>query len=94
MQRAATPRTSAPDGAAVQAAVRTTERAGAPLPGDVRGVAVHLASRIMDQAGPGEVLVSGTVKDLVAGSGIGFSDRGEHVLKGIPDEWRIYAVAR
>jgi len=43
-------------------------------------------------AGPGEVLVSSTVKDLVAGSGLTFADRGTHVLKGVPDEWRIFAV--
>jgi class 3 adenylate cyclase len=45
-------------------------------------------------AGPGEVLVSSTVKDLVAGSGIQFTDRGAHTLKGIPDEWRLFAVKR
>ena len=43
-------------------------------------------------AEPGEVLVSGTVKDLVAGSGIAFADRGVHELKGVPGEWRLYAV--
>lgn len=59
---------------------------------DVAGIAVHIAARVGSLAGPGEVLVSGTVKDLVAGSGIGFTDRGEHVLKGIPDRWRIYEV--
>ena len=46
----------------------------------------------MAEAGPGEVLVSSTVKDLVAGSGIRFEDRGDHTLKGVPDEWRLYAV--
>jgi class 3 adenylate cyclase len=46
----------------------------------------------MALARPGEVLVSGTVKDLVAGSGIGFDDRGEHELKGVPERWRLYAV--
>ena len=59
---------------------------------DVAGIAVHIAARVGALAGAGEVLVSGTVKDLVAGSGIGFADRGEHVLKGIPDQWRIFAV--
>ena len=44
-------------------------------------------------AGPGEVLVSGTVKDLLAGSGIEFDDRGTHELKGVPGEWRLYAVS-
>ena len=43
-------------------------------------------------AGPGEVLVSQTVKDLVAGSGLGFEDRGEHELKGVPGSWRLYSV--
>jgi class 3 adenylate cyclase len=60
--------------------------------GDVAGIAVHIAARVGAKAGTGEVLVSGTVKDLVAGSGIAFDDRGEHVLKGIPDQWRLFAV--
>jgi len=59
---------------------------------DVAGIAVHIAARVGGRAEAGEVLVSGTVKDLVAGSGIAFVDRGEHVLKGIPDAWRIYEV--
>jgi pimeloyl-ACP methyl ester carboxylesterase len=59
---------------------------------DVAGIAVHTAARVGAKAGASEVLVSGTVKDLVAGSGIGFADRGQHVLKGIPDEWRLFAV--
>jgi class 3 adenylate cyclase len=59
---------------------------------DVAGIAVHTAARVGAKAGTGEVLVSGTVKDLVAGSGIAFADRGEHVLKGIPDKWRLFAV--
>jgi class 3 adenylate cyclase len=61
---------------------------------DVAGIAVHIAARVGALAGPSEVLVSGTVKDLVAGSGIAFSERGEHVLKGVPDTWRIFAVER
>lgn len=56
------------------------------------GIAVHIGARIASMAGPGEVLVSSTVKDLVAGSGIRFEDRGMHQLKGVADEWRIYAV--
>jgi class 3 adenylate cyclase len=48
--------------------------------------------RVSALAGPGEVLVSSTVKDLVAGSGIAFADRGSHVLKGVPNEWRVFAV--
>jgi class 3 adenylate cyclase len=59
---------------------------------DVAGIAVHIAARVGAKAGTGEVLVSGTVKDLVAGSGIPFADRGEHELKGIPDQWRLFAV--
>jgi len=61
---------------------------------DVAGIAVHIAARVGALAGTDEVLVSGTVKDLVAGSGITFSERGEHVLKGIPDQWRLFAVDR
>jgi class 3 adenylate cyclase len=60
---------------------------------DVAGIAVHIAARVGAKAATGEVLVSSTVKDLVAGSGIGFVERGEHVLKGIPDQWRLFAVA-
>ncbi len=60
--------------------------------GDVAGIAVHIAARVSALAGTGEVMVSGTVKDLVAGSGIAFDERGEHVLKGIPDTWRLFAV--
>jgi class 3 adenylate cyclase/pimeloyl-ACP methyl ester carboxylesterase len=60
---------------------------------DVGGMAVHIGSRVSSQAGPGEVLVSGTVKDLVVGSGIEFADRGEHELKGVPGAWRLYEVA-
>ncbi len=60
--------------------------------GDVSGIAVHIGARVAGMAGPGEVMVSSTVKDLVAGSGLSFSDRGTHVLKGAPGEWRIYAV--
>jgi pimeloyl-ACP methyl ester carboxylesterase len=60
---------------------------------DVGGVAVHIGARIGALATPGEVLVSGTVRDLVLASGIGFSDRGDHTLKGVPGEWRLFAVA-
>ena len=58
----------------------------------VAGIAVHMGARVAALAGSGEVLVSSTVKDLVAGSGIEFEDRGVHELKGIPGEWRLYAV--
>ncbi len=60
--------------------------------GKVGGIAVHIAARVMARAQPAEVLVSSTVKDLVAGSGIGFDDRGSHELKGVPGEWRLFAV--
>jgi DNA-binding NarL/FixJ family response regulator len=59
---------------------------------DVGGIAVHLGARVAAIASPGEVVVSSTVRDLVAGSGIGFVDRGEHDLKGVPDRWHLYAV--
>jgi pimeloyl-ACP methyl ester carboxylesterase len=59
---------------------------------DVRGIAVHIGARVSAEAGPGEVLVSSTVKDLVAGSGIEFEDRGAHGLKGVPGEWHLYAA--
>jgi pimeloyl-ACP methyl ester carboxylesterase len=62
--------------------------------GKVAGIAVHTGARVASYAQPGEVLVSSTVKDLVAGSGIAFQDRGVHELKGIPGEWRLYAVER
>jgi class 3 adenylate cyclase len=53
---------------------------------------VHTGARVVGKAGPGEVLASSTVKDLVAGSGLEFEDRGSHELKGVPGEWRLYAV--
>jgi class 3 adenylate cyclase len=64
------------------------ERTGQKL----SGIAVHTGARVASLAAPGEVLVSSTVRDLVAGSGIQFGDRGTHALKGVPGEWRIYAV--
>ncbi len=60
---------------------------------DIGGIAVHIAARILGFAGPGEMLVSGTVKDLVVGSGITFEDRGEHELRGVPGRWRLWCVA-
>jgi class 3 adenylate cyclase len=60
---------------------------------DVGGIGVHIGARIAAMAEPGEILVSRTVKDLVTGSGITLRDRGTHVLKGISDEWQVYAVA-
>jgi class 3 adenylate cyclase len=61
---------------------------------DVAGIGVHIGSRVAALAGEGEILVSSTVRDLVAGSGIGFQDRGRHTLKGVPDKWRVYAVTK
>jgi class 3 adenylate cyclase len=61
---------------------------------DVGGIAVHIGARVAALAGANEVSVSGTVKDLVAGSGLRFGDRGFHALKGIPGEWRIFVAER
>ena len=58
----------------------------------VAGIAVHIASRVMSTAGPGEVVVSGTLRDLVAGSGLEFGDRGLQELKGVPGEWRLWVL--
>lgn len=75
----------------IRAGVHTGE---CELMGDkVAGIAVHIGARVMAKAGPGDVLVSGTTKDLVAGAGLQFQDRGTHVLKGVPGEWRLFAVA-
>jgi class 3 adenylate cyclase len=60
---------------------------------DVGGMAVHIAARVMSGAGPQEVRVSNTVKDLVVGSELRFDDRGEHELKGVPGPWHLWAVA-
>ena len=62
------------------------------LDGQVRGMTVDIGARIAAMAGPGEVLVSGTVKDIVAGSGLRFDERGEHELAGVPGTWRLFAV--
>jgi len=61
---------------------------------DVAGLAVHIGARVAGLAAPGEVLVSGSVPPLVAGSGFEFTDRGEHQLKGVPGTWRVVAVDR
>src|SRR5450755_624103 len=61
--------------------------------GDVRGMAVHIGARVMASAGAGEILVSGTVRDLVTGSGIEFDARGIHTLKGVTGQWALFAVA-
>jgi class 3 adenylate cyclase len=60
---------------------------------DIGGIAVHIAARVLASAGPGELVVSGTVKDLVVGSGIDFEDRGEHELRGVPGRWHLWSVA-
>ena len=59
---------------------------------DVRGIAVHIGARVASHRRASEILVSATVKDLVAGSGLTFEDAGEHELKGVPDRWRLYRV--
>ena len=59
---------------------------------DIGGIAVHIAARVLGQAGAGEIVCSRTVKDLVAGSGFAFADRGTRSLKGVPDSWQLYAV--
>jgi class 3 adenylate cyclase len=58
----------------------------------LRGIAVHIGARVASKAGPGEILVSHTVKDLLAGSAFDFEDRGIHGLKGVSGEWRLYSV--
>jgi class 3 adenylate cyclase len=75
-------------GVAIRAGVHTgeIERRG----DDVAGIAVHIAARVMALAGQDEVLVSRTVKDLVAGSGLRFEDRGTHALKGVPERWQVF----
>ena len=57
------------------------------------GMAVHVAARIQGLAGPGDILVSSTVKDVVVGSATRFEDRGQHSLKGVPGEWRLFSLA-
>jgi class 3 adenylate cyclase len=59
---------------------------------DIGGIAVHAAARVMGQCGPGEVLVSRVVTDLVAGAGLKFSERGSHELKGLPGRWDLFAA--
>jgi class 3 adenylate cyclase len=59
----------------------------------VAGLAVHIGARVVALAGPGEVLVSRTVRDLVAGSGLSFTEHGTYKLKGVPDEWQLYSVS-
>jgi class 3 adenylate cyclase len=63
------------------------------IDGHVSGITASIGARVAARAGPSEVLVSQTVKDLVAGSGLTFQEAGEHELKGVPDRWRLYRVA-
>jgi class 3 adenylate cyclase len=58
------------------------------------GIAVHIGARVAALATPDEVLVSSTVRDLVAGSGLHFRERGTHVLRGVPEDWQLFAVER
>jgi class 3 adenylate cyclase len=83
--------TSAEDGLQIRAGLHTGECE--LVDGKVTGLAVHIGSRVVGNAGPGEILVSGTVKDLVAGSELRFDGRGVHQLKGVPGEWRLFALA-
>jgi class 3 adenylate cyclase len=77
-------------GMEIRAGVHTGE---VEVQGDeVRGIAVHIGARVAALAGSSEVLVSRTVRDLVAGSGLAFEDAGEHELKGVPDRWHLYRV--
>jgi len=83
-------RTLAPLHLQIRAGVHTGEVE--TIDGKVGGLAVVIGARVGAVAAPGEVLVSSTVKDLTAGSGLGFEDGGEHELKGVPDRWRLYRV--
>ena len=77
-------------GLGVRAGVHTGEVEQAD--GGPRGLAVHIAARIVAAAQPGEVIVSSTVKDIVAGSGIAFEERGERELDGVPGAWRLFSA--
>jgi adenylate cyclase len=79
-------------GVSIRAGLHTGETEAAD--GKVGGIAVHIASRVMSAAEPGEVLVSGTLRDLVAGSGLEFRDRGVQTLKGVPGDWHLWALVR
>ena len=78
-------------GLAIRAGLHTGEIERRPA--EIGGIAVHLASRVLSLARQGEILVSGTVADLVIGADITFEDRGTEILKGIPGNWRILSVA-
>lgn len=83
-------RRAADIGLSVRAALHTGECA--KRRNDISGIAVHLASRLLDHAGAGDVIVSSTVKDLVVGSGVTFKARGEAILRDVPGSWQIYAA--
>jgi class 3 adenylate cyclase len=78
-------------GLEIRAGLHTGE--GDLVGGRVGGILLHIAARVAAEAEPGEVLASGTVRDLVAGSGVGFADRGRHTLKGVPGDWQLYSVS-
>jgi class 3 adenylate cyclase len=59
----------------------------------VSGIGVHIAARVTGLAGAGEILATRTVRDLTAGSGLAFTERGQHALKGVPDPWELFAIA-
>jgi class 3 adenylate cyclase len=90
--RAAPPRSST--GCLLGIEVRSGLHTGeiALMRDDVGGIAVHIAARVADIAGAGEVLISSTVRDLVAGSGLSFQDRGSHMAKGLPEPLRLFAA--
>ncbi len=81
-------------GAPCLAGYRLTTSPGEPTRGSqrVQGIAVHIGARVAALAGPSDVVVSSTVKDLTVGSGLVYEDAGEHELKGVPDRWRLYRV--
>ena len=81
----------APSGVEIRAGLHTGELE--VVGDDVAGMAVNIGARVGAKAGPGEVLVSSTVTDLVVGSGLEFLERGTHELKGVPGEWKLFAVA-
>jgi class 3 adenylate cyclase len=70
-----------------------TSRAARAAVGTIGGIGVHISARVSALAGPNDVLVSSTLRDLVIGSGLEFEDRGAHELKGVPGEWHLFAVA-
>jgi class 3 adenylate cyclase/pimeloyl-ACP methyl ester carboxylesterase len=80
-------------GIQIRAGVHTGEMERAPT-GEVRGIAVHIGARVAALAGAGEVFVSRTIRDLMAGAPVQFESRGTHELKGVPGQWEVFAVAR